>query len=317
MPDPQPSLRCCVCHETRAKPWRIAPDNLLGGDARYRAVRCVRCGTARLDPRPPASETGRFYAPDTYARAEGEATTNEVGRRLDLYNRGLALRAHSDARGTGSDPKRVLDVGCGDGRFLAAMAALGWEAEGLETDVVAAGLARRRARAVIHEAPLEALDLPAAAYDLVTLLHVLEHVPDPRGTLAAVRRVLRPGGTLLLALPHVGSLEAALFGSAWYHLDLPRHLWGFTPHALTRLLEESGFAVGSVRYLPFLFAPQSVRSALRRRARPRAGARPAEAGGALVTRAFGALLKLSERSGRTLPGEIMELAAVRPPEATP
>ncbi len=129
------------------------------------------------------------------------------------------------------------------------MAALGWEAEGLETDVVAAGLARRRARAVIHEAPLEALDLPAAACDLVTLLHVLEHVPDPRGTLAAVRRVLRPGGTLLLALPMSGGLEAALFGSAWYHLDLPRHLWGFTPHALTRLLEESGFAVGSVRYL--------------------------------------------------------------------
>jgi SAM-dependent methyltransferase len=277
-----------------------------------------------LEPRPSPAELRRAYAPETYARAEDAGA--ELGKRLDAFNARLARRADALAfespRDGATRRRRVLDVGCGDGRFLAQMASLGWQAEGLETDPVAADLARRRADgAVIHGAPLEALDLPAARFDLVTLLHVLEHVPEPPVSLAAVKRVLRPGGALLLALPNAASLEAALFRRAWYHLDLPRHLWGFTPHGLVRLVESSGFAVTSLRYLPFLFAPQSLRTVLRdrlptiptrRRPQGRVAGERTSGGGAGRTRLFRALLAVSERLGRAWPGEIMELAAVKP-----
>ncbi len=312
LPDPLP---CCVCGTTGARPWRVAPDNLLGGDARYSAVRCLRCGTARLEPRPPINEMHRFYAPGAYARAEGAQADTEVGRRLDALNAGLARRA--DAAAGGALPRRALDVGCGDGRFLAALKKRGFTVEGLETDPVAADMARRRAGAVIHERPVETSDLTPESFDLVTLLHVLEHVPDPRETLAAVRRVLRPGGALLLALPNAASVEATLFGSAWYHLDLPRHLWGFTPHSLIRLLEESGFNIISLRYFPFLFAPQSARNALRsKRYSPVDGGEKHSSsssnGGAWQTRLFLGMLDISARLGHSaFPGEIMELVAVR------
>lgn len=313
LPDP---LVCCVCGTTGARPWRSAPDNLLGGDARYSAVRCLRCGTARLDPRPPISEMRRFYAPGVYTRAEGPEGDAEVGRRLDALNVGLARRA--DAIAGGALPRRALDVGCGDGRFLAAMKRRGFTVQGLETDPVAADLARRRTGSVIHEASIETAGLPLQSFDLVSLLHVLEHLPDPRETLAAVRRALRPGGVLLLALPNAGSLEASLFGSTWYHLDLPRHLWGFTPHTLTRLVEESGFNLTSLRYFPLLFAPQSVRSAFRPKrghvssGGKRSGSSSGAGGGAWQTRLFLAMLDISERLGRSaLPGEIMEMVAVR------
>lgn len=306
---------CCVCGETRVRPWRAAGDNLLGGGpAVYQAVRCVRCGTARLDPQPPPEAVAAFYPPTLYARAEDTDNDNGVGRRLDLYNAAAARRAESLFAGGTVHGKSVLDVGCGDGRFLAALQARGAaHVTGLETDPVAAHLARRRTSATIIEGALETADLPDAGFDLVSLLHVLEHVPDPRQTLAHAWRVLRPGGALLLAQPNAASWEARLFGRAWYHLDLPRHLWGFGPHALVRLVEESGFVVSGLRYFPFLFAPQSVRNALRRvRARQQAsGARRGGSAGRFTTRLFAGWLGASERLGRVWPGEIMELSAHR------
>ena len=208
-------------------------------------------------------------------------------------------------------------LGCGDGRFLAAMAARGWRTEGIETESVAAHLARQRSGSVIHETPLEAADFSEGAFDMVSLLHVLEHVPDPRATLTEARRILRPGGILFLAVPNAGSGEAAIFGGAWYALDLPRHFWGFTPRTLARLVEECGFAAPTLRYFPFFYAFQNVRN-VARKAILRGGsgenvagtARPE--GGGLRTRLFLGLLTVSERLGRALPGEVMELTAAKP-----
>jgi SAM-dependent methyltransferase len=253
----------------------------------------------------------RAYAATTYARAEGEETTQELGKRLDTFFEKQADRAIA-AYGEGT-PGQVLDVGCGDGRFLASMKSRGWEVEGLETDPVAADLARRRTEGLIHETFLEGAPVAPQSFDLVSLLHVLEHVPDPRETLNAAFDALKPGGLLLLALPNVACAESEIFGVVWYPLDLPRHYWGFTPHTLTRLVEECGYSVSGVRYFPFLFAPQSLRYIIKGAGTgsgQNAGKR-AEGGG-LRTLVFHTLLKASDSVGKTIPGEVMELTARRP-----
>jgi SAM-dependent methyltransferase len=320
--NPAQGTACCVCGTTEARPWRTAPDNLLASGGSFQAVRCVRCGTVRLTPRPSETEMERHYTATTYARAEGEDETSGLAQRLDAFFAHQAERAVA-ALPENTRPGRLLDVGCGDGRFLRAMQQRGWTVEGLETDTIAANLARRRTGATIHESYLENTPLPDAAFDMVSLLHVLEHVPDPRSTLTAAGRLLRPGGTLLLAVPNVWCLEAALFGKNWYPLDLPRHYWGFTPHTLVRLVEECGFVRPTVAHFPFLFTPQSLRYAVRS-LRPSSAVRenvPAaetavpsksrnEAGG-LRTKLFLTLLNVSERLGRQIPGEVMELTAVR------
>lgn len=307
---------CCVCGRTDATIWRVATDNLLDGSEAFTDLRCTGCGTARLQPRPAVEAMGRYYNETTYARAEDEKS--ELGRRLDNFFARQADRA-MEAIGDGILRGKMLDVGCGDGRFLSAMTGHGWQGEGIETDAIAASLARRRSGSVVHETPLEATNLAERSFDLISLLHVLEHVPNPRATLSTARRLLRPGGTLLLALPNAGSAEAALFRSLWYPLDLPRHYWGFTPRSLARLVEECGFVRPTLRYLPFFFVPQSLRYVLRtvRGKQSTTASLPSddrrENEGRLQTKLFTAILTVSEHLGKHLPGEVMELTA-RVPE---
>jgi len=90
----------------------------------------------------------------------------------------------------------------------------------------------------------------------VIIWHVFEHLADPRGTLEAIFRILKPGGRLVVAVPNFSSLQARLTGGAWFHLDLPRHLYQFPLSGLKTLLRRADFEVGaehhfSLRQNPF------------------------------------------------------------------
>ncbi len=137
---------------------------------------------------------------------------------------------------------KLLDVGCGSGQFLARMHGLGWEVVGVEPDPAAVRAARATYGLHVVQGTLESLQNGVGEFDALTLLHVIEHVPDPRETLHAAWRVLRPGGRLLIVTPNGRGLGSRVFGSAWINWDPPRHLHVFTVAALHRLLVETGFA---------------------------------------------------------------------------
>jgi SAM-dependent methyltransferase len=134
----------------------------------------------------------------------------------------------------------VLDVGCGRGVVLGALADLGLEVHGVELSESAARGADPRAQVRIARDLAEA-GYPSSHFDQVLFWHVLEHLDRPRETLEEVRRILRPGGRLIVAVPNFTSRQAAWSGAAWFHLDLPRHLYHFPLAALRRLLDETGF----------------------------------------------------------------------------
>jgi SAM-dependent methyltransferase len=142
---------------------------------------------------------------------------------------------------------RVLDIGCGSGGYLAFLAEMGWHCAGVETGAKSRAYAQTVLGLDVREGPLEACGFPDAAFDVVTLWHVIEHLPDPRATLREIGRILKPEGLLLLRTPNVESWEAALFRGNWYGLDAPRHLYLFSPATMERLLRQCGFAVTAVR----------------------------------------------------------------------
>ncbi len=120
-------------------------------------------------------------------------------------------------------PGRLLDVGCGNGGFLATMTHLGWQAEGIEPDPRAAAEARRAGHAV-REVTLDACALEPGRYDAITLHHSIEHLPDPAASLRQLAEALRPGGRLVSISPNPVSASARWFGRDWRALDVPRHL---------------------------------------------------------------------------------------------
>jgi len=139
-----------------------------------------------------------------------------------------------------------LDIGCGDGVFLFELQRLGWAASGVEMDASAVQAARRQGLDA-RQATVEDLPFPPGSFAIVRMWHVLEHVRDPRAALTNARRLLRPGGELILGVPNVSSLYRWCFGPRWSGWDLPRHLGHFSPRTLMRLLRETGFTVVSIR----------------------------------------------------------------------
>jgi SAM-dependent methyltransferase len=119
---------------------------------------------------------------------------------------------------------RALDVGCGAGRLMLAMMAVGWEVLGVEWDPAAAATAERTTGRPVLTGGLWDERLPPGQHELIVLHHVFEHLAAPVASLGRIRQLLAPGGRAVLFFPNQRSLGAIKFRSAWFHWDPPRHL---------------------------------------------------------------------------------------------
>jgi len=142
-------------------------------------------------------------------------------------------------------PGRLLEIGCGSGAYLHTMENLGWEVEGIEISSQAGSLAQKNGLKV-HIGPLETAPDPREPYDMIVGWHTLEHLHDPVRVLKSMLGWLKEGGVLVLGMPNAASLEFHLFKTNWYALQLPTHLYHFTPGTLGRLLSEAGWEVTKV-----------------------------------------------------------------------
>jgi 2-polyprenyl-3-methyl-5-hydroxy-6-metoxy-1,4-benzoquinol methylase len=139
-------------------------------------------------------------------------------------------------------PGRLLEIGCGSGKFLAGMKQRGWDVAGIEASPLAAASAQAAGLAV-WSGRLECAADPAEHYDLVVGWEVLEHLHDPVAALEKLARWTVPRGWLALSVPDAGSIDFAIFKAAWYGLDFPRHLFHFTLPTLTVVLRRGGWDI--------------------------------------------------------------------------
>ncbi|MGH7229120.1 MAG: class I SAM-dependent methyltransferase [Nitrospiraceae bacterium] len=158
------------------------------------------------------------------------------------------------ARRTG----RVLDVGCGDGSFLEALARQGWEVFGTELSESIAATAKKRLGERVRVGAMDEIGFAAASFDLVTFWHVLEHLDDPKLALAEARRLLKADGRVVVAVPNIESLQARMFKEDWFHLDVPRHRWHFSPRTLAAVADRCNLRVESTRHFSLENGPFAI-----------------------------------------------------------
>jgi 2-polyprenyl-3-methyl-5-hydroxy-6-metoxy-1,4-benzoquinol methylase len=253
---------------------------------RWSLVRCESCSSAYLDPRPTRDTAALAYRTYYDGAAEPRSEPLQPGwRRLRRALRNGYLNStygysarpavgigrvvvpllaryreladmhvrHLRFPGSGAT---LLDVGCGEGEFLAELQALGWSVEGIDPSEAAVAIAQARGvratTGTFADVPLE-----VGAFDAITFRLVFEHIGNPVEALARCRGALRSGGTLWIATPSLDSDAHRAFGRDWIHLEPPRHAVLYTRQSLTRLLEVSGFDVVSVK--PLRHAPWSFR----------------------------------------------------------
>jgi 2-polyprenyl-3-methyl-5-hydroxy-6-metoxy-1,4-benzoquinol methylase len=265
MPRQAPDCPCC------ATPGEAVYEDLTAAVAgRWTFRRCRACALWWTDPQPLPEEIPSYYA-DYYTHSSESGTPSRFLRiqealaarilpfTLGYGRRGVAgailaafplLRdlANSSVLWVPSHPgARLLDVGAGSGAFLRRMKDLGWAVTGVEPDPAAAEGARSRHGLNVLSGGVEQLLSSPERFDVITMSHVLEHVPDPAGLLRSVRSLLQPGGSVVVLTPNAGSLGRRMLGRRWRGLEVPRHLSLFTRRSLADVAGRAGFAVRTLR----------------------------------------------------------------------
>lgn len=249
---------CLFCGSTHHVCRFQAQDRWFPIDGVFNMHQCLDCGLLFLNPQPEPQELAAHY-PANYYAYEGDRPDDDRDRRLYqlFYGQGSSrlkkfvslhyrpiLRTmpgrHVDCR--------FLDVGCGSGHFLAIVKeVMNADAYGVEPYAYDATFAANNGLTIFN-GTLEQAAFPEQFFDVVTLNHVFEHVRDPRSTMRELRRILKPGGQVVIGVPQSNCLLYWLFGKAWWQLDVPRHMFVPSSGNLRRLAKEMGFDVTAVRY---------------------------------------------------------------------
>jgi SAM-dependent methyltransferase len=239
----EPACSLCGAHDGR--PLVEGPDPSADGNGFWFAVvQCQGCGLCYTCPRPSPETIGQFY-PTAYGPYKG-SHMRPISWRARWFGPPDEPRKEHDLfakHGQG----RLLDFGCGAGGFLAQMAQHGWNVCGIDVSEESVKRIRDQLGIKALAGSLPHPDLRPGSFDVITMWHALEHVHWPAEVLRETHRLLAPGGRLIIAVPNIDSLAFRWFGSAWFGLDLPRHLTHFAPWTLHLMLEKAGFRVGPVQ----------------------------------------------------------------------
>jgi len=267
---------CYLCGTAGRPLYQGLKDRLFGVSGMWDLKQCANpdCGLVWLDPMPVEEDLGRLYAnyfthvsdvpakkqrniksrlkdatlvhafdypeqmPEGRVRVFGEILSKShlIQERL---GRGIMWL-------NGSWRGRLLDIGCGNGRFLAQMRKLGWDCVGFDPDPIAAQVAKERYGLEVYHGVLEKADLQRRSFNVITMTHVIEHLPEPSRTLKVCHQLLKENGFIVIATPNISSLGHRIFQSAWRGIEPPRHLFLFSVASLRNCVRSAGFEIKKI-----------------------------------------------------------------------
>lgn len=196
-------------------------------------------------PQPSLDNLPRYYeSPDYISHTDGKRSFFEklyhFIKKIALSNKLKLINAHSNQ---GS----LLDIGAGTGEFLSVAKNNGWNVTGIEPSSKAKAIAENKGVSFVPN--LESI--PSQSFDVITMWHVLEHVPDLDHQINELKRIVKPNGTIIIAVPNFNSFDAKHYGKFWAAFDVPIHFWHFSKTAIQKLFKEKNLNL--INVLPMKF----------------------------------------------------------------
>jgi SAM-dependent methyltransferase len=238
--------KCLNCNSTDSSLF-VKVTDIFGNKHTY--VKCQSCKLVFMSPLPSEQIMQQVYNRDYYGEGEKEKFNNGlIVRVIDAFARKRAVRFAKYL----NHGARIMDVGCGNGRFLEHLHGMkkNFDLNGIEIDAGAALRAsnRLKAKAWIHTVTELEKFFGYNSFHAVSYIHVFEHLSDPAGTMNQLKNVVKPNGVVMIVVPNIESRQALKFKDKWLHLDPPRHLNFYPPQLLKEEMQKRGFELLSEKY---------------------------------------------------------------------
>jgi 2-polyprenyl-3-methyl-5-hydroxy-6-metoxy-1,4-benzoquinol methylase len=239
---------CCPLCQSHDIQTAIATHDYSITQQAFDLCDCLNCGIRFTQPMPDEAHIGAYYQSENYISHSD--TKEGIVNRLYHMARQWMLNSKRKMAVNSASSSTLLDVGSGTGYFLQHMLNHGYQVLGVEVDEGARSFAQQQFGLDVRTPDELTQGKITGPFGLISMWHVLEHVHDPKLYLTRLYQLLEPGGLLLIAVPNYTSLDAQHYRGHWAAYDVPRHLWHFSPKAMTRLVDEMGFKVIQKKRLP-------------------------------------------------------------------
>jgi 2-polyprenyl-3-methyl-5-hydroxy-6-metoxy-1,4-benzoquinol methylase len=239
--------RCPVCNKEEFNLFLNCLDFTVSRET-FSIVQCTSCNFKFTNPRPESDSIGNYYQSDDYISHSNTSKgfinfTYKIIRKYTLLKK---LQLISKFYKTGS----ILDIGCGTGEFLNTCKDAQWKTVGIEPDDKTRKTASDRyALNIYSEDYLH--ELQDESFEIITMWHVLEHVPFLNERIKDLKRLVKPNGIIIIAVPNCDSLDAKIYKENWAAYDVPRHLYHFTPQTLEHVFKNHELKLFNI--LPMIF----------------------------------------------------------------
>lgn len=215
----------------------------------FTLVKNLEYGFLETTPKPLADKLPEYYESEDYISHTD--TKRNLFEKVYHLVRSISLKIKLNLiNSCVSNNKALLDIGCGTGDFLQKALQSNWEISGIEPNKQARAIANKKTNHAVYDAS-ELFNLAPNSFDVITLWHVLEHLPNLEAHISIIKRLLKPNGTLIIAVPNYKSYDAEYYKQYWAAFDVPRHLYHFNQDSIAKLVSKERFKVHKVKPMWF------------------------------------------------------------------
>lgn len=256
-----PTVVCPISGQTM-KPWLLIPGDWRrpGNKESFQLYWCEKSQLGCIHPLPELKKIASFYEIDEYYTHQADSRDSDSSSSISFldklrthlawrFDRGVDVTSQWWKQQFGTASYSILEIGCANGELMEELQADGHKVWGVEPDRQALVFAQQRGLDVFY-GTAESLppEVKSRQYDTIVMNHVLEHTRDPLLALRNAMNLLVDGGKLVMEVPNNSCIGLKSSGVAWMHLDVPRHLYFFTPHSFRAICEKVGFEIISTEF---------------------------------------------------------------------